>query len=275
MIEYFQHDYHARNDPKLLKIEVKLGRAARMTYWDLVEMLYENDGKLLISECDLYAFALRAQCELLHELIYDFDVFQVSECGTFFYSNGVNKRLELRGEKSKKAQKSANARWNKSLENNDSNANAMRTHSERNAIKEKKRKEKEIILKNNTLSNDVETSSEKVFISKFSPPELEDCKNYFVEKTAGNYTTEYAKKEAECFWYFYESKNWMVGKNKMKEWQKAAGGWLARKSRETTTNNLKTNNGLNNEEPKARIYTAQEQEQRAKLFAAGFKPSST
>jgi len=44
--------------------------------------------------------------------------------------------LELRSDKSKSARESALARWNRS-----NDANALQTHSERNAIKEKKGKE--------------------------------------------------------------------------------------------------------------------------------------
>lgn len=43
---------------------------------------------------------------------------------------------------------------------------------------------------------------------------------------------EYAKEigynlNAEIFWMFYEQKDWMVGKNKMKRWRAAVGNWKA------------------------------------------------
>ena len=38
--------------------------------------------------------------------------------------------------------------------------------------------------------------------------------------------------EAEKFWNFYDSKNWMVGKNKMKKWQSAASGWISRNKKD-------------------------------------------
>ncbi|MCR5752915.1 MAG: hypothetical protein K6G91_13245 [Kiritimatiellae bacterium] len=31
--------------------------------------------------------------------------------------------------------------------------------------------------------------------------------------------------DAEQFWFFYDSKNWMVGRNKMKSWQSACVTW--------------------------------------------------
>jgi hypothetical protein len=33
------------------------------------------------------------------------------------------------------------------------------------------------------------------------------------------------EQEAEKFWNFYESKGWMIGKNKMKSWQHAIKTW--------------------------------------------------
>jgi hypothetical protein len=36
------------------------------------------------------------------------------------------------------------------------------------------------------------------------------------------------KLEAERFYYYYESQGWMVGKNKMKNWNMAASGWISR-----------------------------------------------
>jgi len=131
MKNYFSHDEGARNDPKLVKVLMRLGQAGKGVYWDLVEMLYEQNGYLLLSECDSYAFALRTDCELINSLINDFNLFEND--GERFWSNTALRRLEARELKSKKASESASKRWN--------NANAMRTHNEGNAIKEKKEKE--------------------------------------------------------------------------------------------------------------------------------------
>lgn len=108
MIEYYNRDYHSRNDPKVCKIMMKLGHEGCNVFWSLIEMLYENNGKLMLSECDSYAFALHTSPELIGNLIANFNVFLVSDCGEYFYSNGVNKRLALREEKSNKARESTN-----------------------------------------------------------------------------------------------------------------------------------------------------------------------
>lgn len=45
---------------------------------------------------------------------------------------------------------------------------------------------------------------------------------------------EYSVTEARKFVAFYQSKGWMVGKNKMKDWHAAARGWMARNTVPTT-----------------------------------------
>ena len=57
---------------------------------------------------------------------------------------------------------------------------------------------------------------------------LLDCEKLFLEKTANNWTIEFAKKEAFQFFNFYASKGWKVGDNKMKSLTHAIGGWIGR-----------------------------------------------
>ena len=79
----------------------------------------------------------------------------------------------------------------------------------------------------------------------FTKPTLLDCENIFIQKTAFSWTEFYARSEAAIFYNFYESKDWMVGKNKMKNLNGAIGGWIARTNKteseqvkKNTTNNL-------------------------------------
>lgn len=134
MKNFFSHDEGARNDPKLIKVLMRLGQAGKGTYWDLTEMLYEQDGYLVLSECESYAFALHTSCELIESLIHDFELFEND--GTSFWSESALRRLAHRKAKSVKAAESAAKRWE--------NANSMRTQSERTAKKGKERKREEI-----------------------------------------------------------------------------------------------------------------------------------
>ena len=56
--------------------------------------------------------------------------------------------------------------------------------------------------------------------SKFAPPSIEEVKAYCKERGNGV--------DAEHWHDFYTSKNWMVGKNKMKDWRAAVRTWERR-----------------------------------------------
>lgn len=58
----------------------------------------------------------------------------------------------------------------------------------------------------------------------FVPPTPMDVKAYCIEKGY--------KVDADRFCDFYESKGWMVGKNKMKDWKAAARNWARRNKEE-------------------------------------------
>lgn len=67
---------------------------------------------------------------------------------------------------------------------------------------------------------------------RFSPPTLEEIRVYILEKSY--------QVDAERFFNFYESKNWMVGKNKMKKWKAAIANW--QKSNGGSNNGKTSNN---------------------------------
>jgi hypothetical protein len=73
-----------------------------------------------------------------------------------------------------------------------------------------------------------------ITINNIIDTSLENCIKLFLEKTAYNWTEQYAKKEAEKFYNFYSAKGWMVGKNKMKSVGHAVNGWIARNDKPET-----------------------------------------
>ena len=80
-------------------------------------------------------------------------------------------------------------------------------------------------LNNNIKEVSKDTSEKKIF----TPPSVEEVQEYI--KSVGS------KVDAEAFVAFYESKGWMIGKNKMKSWKSAIVTWEKR-------------NGLKRETPK-------------------------
>lgn len=69
----------------------------------------------------------------------------------------------------------------------------------------------------------------------FTPPNIQDVRSYCQER--GN------KVDPENFWDFYQAKNWMIGKNKMKDWRAAVRTWergdVQRSKSRNTINNYK------------------------------------
>lgn len=61
--------------------------------------------------------------------------------------------------------------------------------------------------------------------TRFVPPTLSDVQKFISEK---GYTVE-----ASAFIDFYESKGWMIGKNKMKDWRAAVRTWQRKQSAST------------------------------------------
>jgi len=133
---YFSHDYNARADEKIKLLIRKHGIQGYGIYWSIIEDLYNNANALRM-DCEGIAFDLRVEEKVVKSIIEDFDLFIIE--GEDFGSMSVQRRLDERDAKSRKARDSAKKRWNK-------DANALPTHSERNAIKERKGKEsKEVI----------------------------------------------------------------------------------------------------------------------------------
>ena len=142
-------------------------------------------------------------------MVNDFGLFEND--GEIFWSNSVKKRLGKRQQISERRKQAAITRWQSTAnqqEQSKPDANAMQ-----NDAKEKKIKE----INNNSISNDIEREKPQ---KRFVPPTLEEVQSYIVEK---GYSVD-----AESFIAFYQSKNWYVGKNKMKDWKAAIVTWEKR-----------------------------------------------
>ena len=73
----------------------------------------------------------------------------------------------------------------------------------------------ESINSNTDINNKLQTIVEKV--NRFVPPTVEEVEAYCRERNNDI--------DAEAFVAFYESKGWMIGKNKMKNWKMAVVTW--------------------------------------------------
>jgi len=74
---------------------------------------------------------------------------------------------------------------------------------------------------NNISTNNNKKKNKNITTSTFKPPTVQDVTEYCL-------TNGLTYVNPEAFIDFYESKNWMVGKNKMSNWKSALSGWNRR-----------------------------------------------
>ena len=99
----------------------------------------------------------------------------------------------------------------------DKSSDSHATQSSDVAISEEdKEKEKEIDRDINNIGDSYESQPVKKR-KQFKPPTVEEVQEYCYERNNNV--------NAEAFVDFYESKGWMVGKNKMKDWKAAVRTW--------------------------------------------------
>lgn len=180
---YFQHDYNARHDPKLLNIRAKYGLAGIGAFWCLIETLYEQGGKVSVKNIVGITNDLQAESEMIESIINDFDLFQVN--GEFIQSNSVTKRIEERKSKSESQKAKVQKRWNnsKNQDNNKFGTNSVLPNENsvlpNNTNKGKEKKEKEIY--NNSFIDIKESETQvspKVDLKKVIDLYHSNCPSY-------------------------------------------------------------------------------------------------
>jgi hypothetical protein len=197
---YFSHDCQTRGDNKIQELIFRHGMQGYGVFWAIVENLYIN-ANAMPQHYNRIAFDLRVDEKLVQSVIEDFDLFQIQE--QIISSNSVEKRLQELKIRSKKAKEKADKRWG--------NATEMPQHSQSNAIKEKKRKEKKV---NNTpISINRNKSIDR--------PTINEVADYFKENG-------YDPKKGEKAWKYYAETDWKDSKgNTVKNWkQKMQGVWF-------------------------------------------------
>ena len=213
---YFQHDYNARNDPKLQEVLIEYGVSGIGIFWCIVEQLYEQNGVLPLKTCKSIAFALHVDKDIVESIITNFDLFEND--GENFWSNSVNSRLFKRKDVTMKRKMAASKRWKSNTD--------MQVQSKCNASAKqndaKERKEKEIKENNNNSFLDRKESETPISpkVKRFKSPTVEEIKGYCEER--GNSICP------QNFFDYYESNGWKVGKNPMKDWKAAVRQWERR-----------------------------------------------
>jgi len=130
-LPFITHDYGARNDPKLIELQMDMGGQGLGIFWCLVEMLWESGGAIPANYRSI-AYSLRwCKPAEVEKVVTGYGLFQVEDGN--ITSRSASERIRVKREKaealSQARSNAANARWKQSGRN----ANAMQTQSTSNA----------------------------------------------------------------------------------------------------------------------------------------------
>lgn len=244
--EYYTHDADMRNDVRIKALRRKFSHTGYAVWNYLLETLTDSDFfeveweeiniELLAADFDVSVQELTEiveYCVKIGLLQLENDVLRSDA-----HQNRFRELLDNRVKKSEAGKKGMAKRWgqndNIAIENDNSVITPLqKTITENNKVKESKVKESK---EKESKENNIDRESKKAETAKrFAPPSVKEVQSYISEK-------EYSV-DAESFVAFYASKNWFVGKNKMKDWHAAIVTWEKRNNdfpakKQTTTKNV-------------------------------------
>ena len=112
--QYITHDLGARNDPKLMDLQMEMGGQGLGIFWCLVEMLWENGGYIPANYRSI-AFALRwCKPAEVEKVVNNFGLFQIED-GQIFSRSALERITHKRDTieaKREGGRKGASRRWN-------------------------------------------------------------------------------------------------------------------------------------------------------------------
>lgn len=106
---YFQHDYHAANDAKILFLRQQLGMEGYGIYWFVLEQLAQAGGKLPLKIVPVLAMQTQTQETKVRAVIEGYDLFQIVD--SEFFSIRLNKHIQIREQLSENGKEGALKRW--------------------------------------------------------------------------------------------------------------------------------------------------------------------
>ena len=196
---YFSHDSNARNSKKMLRMRQKLGptqgAAAYGVYWMLVERLRDEEERRCERDYSMLAFEFHVEEDLVRSVVEDFELFDISADGSYFYSHGLDERMENLDAKSAAGKKGAEARWgnNKNGSEMAQNGKIMAEQNSANSNKIKLNKKKINKTSSFYSSSSCEESDEQqkqkilfdFFFKNWASPE-EEVERFLAYNNTGN-----------------------------------------------------------------------------------------
>jgi len=197
-----------------------------LAYRRMIEWCYLHESSLPFDVKQI-AKKIRMQkhCDCITSVLQEF----FCDDGEGFYNERVVKELKTYKSLSNKRKKAANKRWANGGKASKGDASALQMESTSNAI------HKPLTINQEPLNNKDIGDKSPAKAKRFVEPSLPDVQNYFLER---NENRELARTEGEKFHAFYESKGWVVGKTKMKDWKASVRGWITRNKSQGNSNEI-------------------------------------
>lgn len=126
---WFRHDSNARNDPKMSRLLMLGGQAAKGSFWDVVEILRESDGyKIPLEELPAIEYACRFPGDAIDQMV---ESRLLKRSDTHVWSESLMRRMkrldEIRGKRREAGSKGGRARA-ANAEQGDGNSQAPAKH---------------------------------------------------------------------------------------------------------------------------------------------------
>jgi len=194
-MQYFKHMTGMRNDSKIKRVINKYGIEGYGIYCIIIESIVEN----ITTENPLPE--LSETCEDLAEF-YNGNTAKINEIVNFMINQGLFELNEING-------RVICSKVYKFLEQSQTRSEEIKRliHSFK-SVSDKNR-----LSQTNMIEQEQEQEQEQESRKRFIPPSTNDVSLYIKEKCYS----------LDPVWFinYYESKNWMVGKNKMSSWKAA------------------------------------------------------
>jgi hypothetical protein len=174
---YFTHDYNAANDSKILFLRQQLGMEGYGIFWFIVEQLAQSGGFLPIKITPVLSMQMQVTEAKVRSVINDYELFDIVDEN--FYSQRLNKHLQIRKQLSESGKKGAKNRWQNGLPNG-------HPIDLPNGNKERKKEIKEIKKVNKESK-------------QFAPPSIDEVVKFFEEN---GYTN------GDKAWNYYNDGDW-------------------------------------------------------------------
>jgi len=106
---WFEHDYNAANDAKILFLRQQLGMEGYGIYWFIVEQLVQAGGKLPLKVVPVLAMQSQTQESKVSVIITSYELFEIED--GHFFSIRLNEHIETRAQFSEMGKIGAKKRW--------------------------------------------------------------------------------------------------------------------------------------------------------------------